>query len=331
MTWNDDLASTDNEWLPSQPEEGGSAHVPVLLQEAVDALRIEPESVIVDGTFGVGGHSRAILDRLGPDGMLIAFDRDRSVRHYADELAQEHRAELRFVHGSYAELLDILDDLGLDGVDGILLDLGLSSMQLADAERGFSFSRPGPLDMRFDQTRGTPASELLATLDQNEIAEIIFRHGEERQSRRIAAAIVREREKQPIETTDQLAEIVERAVGGRRGQRIHPATRTFQALRIAVNNELGELERGLRGGIDALRPGGRFAVIAFHSLEDRIVKQVFAEEVKGCICPPELPVCQCGRKPRLRHVGKPVRPTPDEVAINPRARSAIMRAVERLP
>lgn len=310
---------------------GHDNHVPVLAEEALDALHVQPDGVYVDGTFGGGGHAALILEKLGPDGLLIAFDRDVAVEPRAKELAAEYRARLEFVHASYATVEDALDDSGIAGVDGILLDLGLSSLQLADSERGFSFTQPGPLDMRFDTTRGSPASYLVNTLEQGDLADLIYQYGEERRSRPIARAIVRERERAPIETTERLAAIVERALGGRRGSRTHPATRTFQALRIATNDELGELERGLRAGLAALLPGGRFVVIAFHSLEDRIVKRFFADEARGCDCPPEALICTCGREPTIRLVGKAIKPSASEVQRNPRARSAIMRVVERLP
>lgn len=307
------------------------SHAPVLLDEAIAALNVAPGKIIVDGTFGAGGHSRRIVDAIAPDGVLIAIDRDPAVLQSMLDLGTTTSTMVHAVTDSYADLSRHLAELEIGEVDGILLDLGLSSLQLSDPERGFSFSNDGPLDMRFDPTQGQPAAQLIAELDQDELADIIYQFGEERKSRRIAAAIVRARQQEPILTTGQLAAIVEQAVGGRRGSRIHPATRTFQALRIAVNDELGEVQRGLEAGIEALRPGGRFVVIAFHSLEDRIVKQIFAREVKGCICPPELPICQCGLKPRLKHVGRPVHPSDAEIDRNPRARSAIMRVVERLP
>jgi 16S rRNA (cytosine1402-N4)-methyltransferase len=237
---------------------------------------------------------------------------------------------LHFVHGSYADLRGHVAALGIDSVDGIVLDLGFSSLQVEDPARGFSFMLDGPLDMRYDRTRGAGASELLAAIDERALARILFEFGEEDRARRIARAIVRERERAPLESTRHLAELVERAVGRRHDARIHPATKTFQALRIAVNDELGEVERGLQAGIALLAPGGRFAVIAFHSLEDRIVKRAFADAARGCICPRDVPVCVCGRVPLVRLVGKPVRPSAAEVAANPRARSAILRVAERL-
>jgi 16S rRNA (cytosine1402-N4)-methyltransferase len=211
-----------------------------------------------------------------------------------------------------------------------LLDLGLSSLQLDDPDRGFSFRGDGPLDMRFDRSTGQSAAELLAATPEQELARILRNYGEERNAHRIARAIVRARDRVPVSTTGQLADLVEEAVGGRRGERLHPATRTFQALRIAVNDELGEVERGIAVGINELLPGGRFVVIAFHSLEDRIVKQAFADAARGCICPRDVPVCVCGRNARVRLVGRAIRASDAEVAANPRSRSAIMRTVERL-
>src|SRR5690606_13722949 len=256
---------------------------------------------------------------------------DASVEERARALDREVECAIHFVADSFAEMGRRVRQLGYQQVDGVLLDLGISSLQLADAERGFSFQREGPLDMRMDPGSGQSAADLIATADQRELADILFRYGEERQSRRIAAAIVRRRQERPIRTTTELAELVERTIGRRPGARIHPATRTFQALRIAVNDELSELERGLEAALEVLAPGGRLVVISFHSLEDRIVKQCIAREVKGCICPPEERVCTCGREPTLKAIGRPVRPGDDEVARNQRARSAIMRVAERLP
>lgn len=306
-------------------------HLPVLLNEAIEALRPSPGAHIVDGTFGGGGHAAEILERIAPNGVLYAFDRDRAVAPRADQLSAAYPGLLTFVHASYADMRAQLSARGVPTVEGILFDLGLSTLQLAEPERGFAFSVDGPLDMRFDRTSGETAAELLARLDADGIMRVLWTYGEERQGRRIANGIVRARGVQPIATTGQLATLVERTLGGRRGARIHPATRTFQALRIAVNDELGELERGLAAGVELLRPGARFVVISFHSLEDRIVKTTFAQEARGCICPPELPICVCGRVPRITLVGRPIRPTPSEIAANPRARSAIMRVVERLP
>jgi 16S rRNA (cytosine1402-N4)-methyltransferase len=307
-----------------------SGHRSVLETEAVDALLPRLGGTYVDGTFGAGGHARQIARRIHPGGRLICIDRDPATRMYFDQLAATTTIHAEFITGSYAQLPSYLVARGIAGVDGILLDLGLSSLQLDAAERGFSIRGEGPLDMRFDPTSGTTAADLLATAPEQELRRILWTYGEERQARRIARAIVRERERQPIETTTQLAALVERVVGGRRGARIHPATRTFQALRIAVNDELGEVERGIAAGIDALLQGGRFVVIAFHSLEDRIVKQAFAAAARGCICPRDVPVCICGQRERVRLVGRAVRPSDAEVSSNPRARSAVLRVAERL-
>jgi 16S rRNA (cytosine1402-N4)-methyltransferase len=234
---------------------------------------------------------------------------------------------------NFRELADVAPAAGFDAVDGALFDLGLSSYQLADAERGFGFRTGGPLDMRFDTSRGVPAAELLATLDLPELTALFRRYGEEPQASRIARAIVAARATAPVTTAEDLAALVERVAPGnpRVRRRIHPATRVFQALRIAVNEELDALQDGLAAAVDLLRPGGRLVVLSYHSLEDRIVKRFIANERRGCICPPELPVCVCGKNPRLRLLTKPsLTPTPAEIAVNPRARSARLRAAERL-
>jgi 16S rRNA (cytosine1402-N4)-methyltransferase len=237
---------------------------------------------------------------------------------------------LHLVQGNFVELARIAREEAMAPLDGILLDLGLSSFQLDDPERGFSFRFDGPIDMRFDPTRGTSAGDLVNNLPADELANLIWRYGEEPRSRRIAGAIVRERDRTPIETTGRLAAIVERAVGGRRGSDTHPATRTFQALRIAVNDELTVLDRALGDALDVLAPGGRLAVIAFHSLEDRIVKQFIQRESASCICPPEQPICTCDHVPSLRSIWRAKRPSPDEIHRNPRSRSAVLRVAERL-
>lgn len=317
--------------VPIGKEKSEPEHVSVLAREAVDALAPRQGGIYIDGTFGGGGHASLLAERIQPSGRIICIDRDAaSYAHFA-ALEGCFPGMLIWAHGTYAEMHRFASAAGYTHVDGILLDLGLSSLQLSDAERGFSFMREGPLDMRFDPTRGISAADLLAHTSEPELVRILFELGEEGRARRIARDIVRERERQPIETTTQLARIVERAVGGRQGTRIHPATRTFQALRIAVNDELGEVERGLAAGLDLLAPGGRFAVISFHSLEDRIVKRAFADAARGCICPRDIPVCVCGRTPSVRLIGRAVRPGEQEIERNPRARSATLRVVERLP
>ena len=305
-------------------------HLPVTPGEATAGLNLKPGATVVDGTFGGGGHSRLIAERIQPGGTLIAIDRDADAGARFAALAGRYPALGAFFQGSYADMTRFATSLDLERVDGILLDLGFSSLQMDDPGRGFSFQWDGPLDMRFDRGGGRPASSLVNELEESDLADIFYQFGEERQSRRIARAIVRIRQNTPIETTHQLANIVEKALGGRRGARLHPATRVFQALRIAVNTELDELERGLSAGVELLRPEGRLVVISFHSLEDRIVKRFFAAEARGCICPREAPVCSCGREPRLRLIGRAVKPSPSEVAANPRSRSAVLRVAERL-
>lgn len=311
----------------SNPSSAAPGHLPVMAQEVLNGLRLSPGQTVVDGTFGGGGHARLIAERISPGGILLAIDRDPE----AGGRFMESAIPGHFFHGSYADMKTFAGLAGVQQVDSILLDLGFSSLQMDNPARGFSFQASGPLDMRFDQTSGQTAADLVNELDADDLADIFYRYGDEHNSRRIARAIVREREREPFVSTGWLAAVVEDAVGGRRGARTHPATRVFQALRIAVNGELQELERGLRAGLELLKPGGRFVVISFHSIEDRIVKEFFAAERRGCVCPPELPVCVCGRKPTLDTIGRAVKPSPSEIAANPRARSAIVRIAERLP
>jgi 16S rRNA (cytosine1402-N4)-methyltransferase len=310
-----------------------SGHRPVLLDEAVAALQPRPGGRYLDGTFGGGGHTRALLEASAPDGIVLALDADPAALQRAAALRQEPDIGERLIpiHGNFADLAAVVPARGQEPVDGILLDLGLSSYQLDAPERGFAFRHEGPLDMRFDPERGAPASELVNTLPERDLADLIWRYGEEPGSRRVARAIVRDRERAPIETTTRLAEVVSRALGGRRGRDIHPATRTFQALRIATNDELAVLESALAGAVDVLAPGGRLVVIAFHSLEDRIVKRFIERESAACVCPPGTPVCVCGQQPRLRKVTRrAIRPDAAEAESNPRARSAVLRVAERL-
>ncbi|MCC2628003.1 MAG: S-adenosyl-methyltransferase MraW [Thermomicrobiales bacterium] len=306
----------------------------MLLAEAVSELQPRPSGRYLDGTFGGGGHTRALLESSAPDGIVLALDADSAAIGRAHALQQNPGFARRLipVHANFADLAAVARERRLAPLDGILLDLGLSSFQLDQPERGFAFRHEGPLDMRFDPDRGVPAGDLVNTLPERELADLIWRYGEEPGSRRIARAVVRERERAPIETTSRLAEIVAAALGGRRGRDIHPATRTFQALRIATNEELAVLEAALAGALDVLAPGGRLAVIAFHSLEDRIVKRFIERESAGCICPPEAPICVCGHRPRLQKITRrAVRPDAAEMDANPRARSAVLRAAERLP
>ncbi len=306
-------------------------HIPVLLDAVLNLLRVSelPAGRFVDGTVGAGGHAAAILSA-APDSRLLGLDRDPAALALAqDRLAPfGDRAVLR--HASYTEMDEIVPEwVGSEsGVDGILLDLGISSMQVDDAARGFAFLKDGPLDMRFDPTSAEiTAADMVNTYDADELANILFRYGEERNSRHIARAIIKAR---PLTTTRQLAEVVASTHHGPR-EKIHPATRTFQALRIAVNDELGAVERVLPLAIDLLRPAGRLAVISFHSLEDRIVKTTFKLEATDCICPPRQPVCTCGHHARVEMVTrKPVEASENEITTNPRSRSAKLRVVERL-
>lgn len=307
-------------------------HVPVMVNEVVELLRPAPGNVIVDCTVGGGGHASALLPRIVPGGRLIGIDRDpRTLATARDRLAPFGDA-VTLVHGNFGDLGVILAGLDLGGVDAVLFDLGVSSFQLDEPERGFTYRTDAPLDMRMDPGSPTSAAEIVNTWPAQELARILREFGEERWAGRIAAAIVRAREKAPLSTTGELAAVVKDAIpAAARRSGPHPARRTFQALRIAVNAELDALQQGLAAAIDALLPGGRVAVISFHSLEDRIVKRTFAELAAGCRCPPELPECRCGRQARLRVLTrKPVTPTHDEVAANPRARSARLRAAERL-
>lgn len=302
-------------------------HVPVLRDEVLGVLAVRPDGVYVDATFGRGGHAEAILTRLNDRGRLIALDRDpQAVEEARRRFA--HDARMTIVHRPFSALGDVVAHHGLDGrVNGVLFDLGVSSPQLDDSNRGFSFRHDAVLDMRMDPTRGLSAAQWIVHVPEEEIARVIYEYGEERFSRRIARAIVRERTQEPIVTTTRLAEIVRRAVRAReRGQ--DSATRTFQAIRIYINDELGELERALPQALRALAPRGRLTVISFHSLEDRMVKNFFRDQEKGPEFPPELPVVPTF-EPRLRTVGKPIRAGDDEIRRNPRARSAILRVAER--
>ncbi len=307
--------------------------MPVLAEEVVTMLAPAPGSLQIDATLGGGGHTERILEASSPDGRLLGLDADGAAIARVRERLARFGDRLVLRQANFRELGTVAPAAGFGQVDGLLFDLGLSSYQLADEARGFSFRATGPLDMRFDTSRGVPASQLLATLDVRELTDLFKRYGEEPFAGRIARAVVEARTQGPLETADQLAALVERVVPGpppgRR--RVHPATRVFQALRIAVNAELDALEEALASGMDLLRPGGRLVVLSYHSLEDRIVKQFIAAERKGCTCPPEVPVCVCGRQPRLRRIGPPsITPSAAEIAANPRSRSARLRAAERL-
>jgi len=309
--------------------DGLGEHRPVLLEEAVAALAIKPEGVYVDGTFGRGGHSRVILERLGPAGRLIGFDKDEAALSAAQrQFANERR--LRMVHGSFAGLAEVAREWNLvRRIDGLLLDLGVSSPQLDAPERGFSFQHDGPLDMRMDRSTGESAADWLARAEEEEVARVIREYGEERFARRIARAIVRERARNPLRSTAQLAALIAAAVP-RRDPHKHPATRTFQAIRIHINRELEDLRHCLNDALDVLAVGARLVVISFHSLEDRIVKHFLRDQARGPRLPKGVPVQHEQVRGRLRLVGKAVHPGEVEVAANPRARSAVMRVAEVL-
>ncbi len=301
-------------------------HIPVLCEEVLAGLQVRSGGRYIDATLGAGGHAAAILQASDPDGLLLGLDADPEAVSYARERLRVFGQRAVLWVGNFQHLAAVASALGFARVDGILLDLGLSSRQLEDAARGFSFTQEGPLDMRMDPSQGQTAAELVNTLPEGALAELLWQYGEERHSRRIARAIVATR---PVSRTDELAELVARTVGRR--EKIHPATRTFQALRIAVNKELDALEAALPQARDALKPGGRLAVIAFHSLEDRLVKQFYRRESAECLCPPEVPVCSCEHQATLKEVTrKPIRPSDEEVAQNPRSRSARLRVAERL-
>lgn len=298
-------------------------HKPVLLDEAIDHLVTDAAGTYIDGTFGGGGHTRRLLDRW-PQASVVAFDRDPAAIARAADLAKEYGSgRFRIVHAPFAEMASHVDGQ----VAGILLDLGFSSFQIDDPERGFAFREDGPLDMRFDPAQGQSAAEFLNTADEREIADVVWRYGDERRSRHIARAVVAER---PISSTAQLAAIVARVVGHHSGKG-HPATRTFQAIRIHINGELDQLAQTLSSSLDLLIDGGRLVVISFHSLEDRMVKQFMRDASATCVCPPDQPICTCHTVPTLRVVGKAVRATADEQAENPRSRSAVMRTAVRIP
>ena len=306
-------------------------HTPVLLKEVVEKLQPRRGGLYVDGTVGGGGHAAALLSASGPDGQLIGLDWDDEAILQTRERLSEFEGRVQLVRANFAELERVLMNLGVPAVDGVLFDLGVSARQFDEPTRGFSFLRPGPLDMRMDRQRPTTARDILQTASEAELVRIFFEYAEERRARAIARAVIRERDRGgQFATTTDLAQLVECVLGPRRGK-THPATRVFQALRIAVNRELESLPAGLAAAMRVLRSGGRLAVISFHSLEDRIVKTFFREQSTGCVCPAGLPACGCGRHEVLRIVTrKPIVPSAEESAANPRARSAKLRVAEKI-
>ena len=317
--------------LPNALQPSATDHVPVLAEEVREALAVEPGNTVVDATFGAGGHASLLASDMQGRGRFIAIDRDPTVRPYFDRFTRTTGLQARLLRGDFALVLEQLADNGVEA-DAILLDLGVSSMQLDRPERGFSYAADAPLDMRMDPSAEISARELVNDSTERDLQTIFRRYGEERYARQIAKAIVRRRSQEPFERTSDLVETIRAAIPApaRFGEG-HPAKRVFQALRIAVNDELGALEVALPAAFSMLRPGGRLAVISFHSLEDRIVKQFLREEERGCVCPPDFPVCVCGREPKLRALNRrPIRPSANEVGLNPRATSARLRAAVRV-
>ena len=306
-------------------------HKPVLLRECIEGLNIRPDGIYVDGTLGRAGHSREIVSRL-TTGRLICIDRDQAALDAAPGRLEGHMDKVTLVHGNFGDIASILDDLNVPAADGMLFDLGVSSPQLDDGSRGFSYLQDAPLDMRMDQSAALTAYDVVNGWSQEELKRILWQYGEERYSGLIAAAIVRRRADKPVETTGELADIIRGAMPAKaQREKQHPAKRSFQAIRIAVNDELGEVERMLDSVLPRLNPGGRLAVISFHSLEDRLVKTAYAGWARGCTCPPDFPVCVCGKKPQVRLVGKkPIVAGEEELEENPRARSAKLRVAEKL-
>jgi 16S rRNA (cytosine1402-N4)-methyltransferase len=307
-----------------QPEQAD--HVPVLAEEVRELLAVQPGETVIDGTFGAGGHAELLAADLDGRGRLIAIDKDATVRPYFERLQRRARVQSRFLRGDFAVVLGQLADNGVEA-DAIILDLGVSSMQIDRPERGFSYAVDAPLDMHIDVSAERSACDVVNEMSERDLADVFRRYGEERFSRQIARAIVRRRAEHPFERTADLVEVVRSAIPApRRFGDGHPAKRVFQALRIVVNEELESVEQALPEAVRLLRPGGRIAVVSFHSLEDRIVKRFFAAQARGCTCPPDLPVCVCGKEPSMRLVTrKAVRPSPAETALNPRAASARLR------
>ena len=308
-----------------------AGHIPVLLHECIDNLNIRPDGIYVDGTLGMGGHSEQIAGRL-TTGTLIGIDRDETAIARAGARLAPFGERVQLVHGNFRDTAAILDRLGIDAVDGMLFDLGVSSPQLDETQRGFSYMHDAPLDMRMDATSGLSAWNVVNEWPENELKRILYEYGEERYAPRIAGAIVRARAQRPISTTLELVDVIRSAMpGAALREKQHPAKRSFQAIRIAVNGELDALPPMLEAAVSHLNAGGRLAVISFHSLEDRIIKKTMQELATGCTCPPEFPVCVCGKKPKIRLVSrKPIVSGEAELAENPRARSAKLRVAEKL-
>lgn len=307
-------------------------HVSVLLPECIEGLSIKPDGIYVDGTLGGGGHASAVCERLSEKGTLIGIDRDSDALAAAEERLSGYGCRKIFVKSNYSDIKEVLEDNGIDAIDGALLDLGVSSFQLDNAERGFSYMNDAPLDMRMNREDALTAKDVVNEYSKGDLTRIISTYGEERWASRIASFIVEARKEKPVETTGELTEIIKAAVpASARRTGPHPAKRTFQAIRIEVNDELGQLEKAVEDFCDVLAPGGRLCVISFHSLEDRIVKDIIARRANPCTCPPDIPVCVCGKVADIKKVTrKPVLPTAEEQEENPRARSAKLRICEKI-
>lgn len=319
-------------------EKADFRHTTVLLEEAIESLQIKPDGMYVDGTLGGGGHSALICENLGENGVLIGIDRDKEALEAAQKRLERYSCEKIFVHDNYSEIKDILSNLKGEGridrdkIDGAVLDLGVSSFQLDNQRRGFSYMKDAPLDMRMDQDGTFSAYDVVNTYDEHDLSEVIKTYGEEAWAKRIAKFIVQKRQEAPIETTTELVDVIKAAIPARsRREGPHPAKRTFQAIRIEVNQELSHLSKAVEDFCDVLEHNGRLCVISFHSLEDRIVKNVFGKRANPCTCPPEFPICVCGKVADVRKIsGKPIIPTKGEVEGNPRSRSAKMRVCEKI-
>ena len=307
-------------------------HVSVLFDECMEGLNIKPDGIYVDGTLGGGGHSSGICEKLGPNGTLIGIDRDQDALNAASKRLEKYNCNKIFVQSNYSDIASVLEDLEIDEIDGALLDLGVSSFQLDNPERGFSYMNDAPLDMRMSQSDSFTAADVVNDYDKKELTNIISKYGEERWASRIADFIVKAREDKPLESTFELVDVIKAAIpASARRTGPHPAKRTFQAIRIEVNDELGQLERAVEEFCDVLAPKGRLCIITFHSLEDRIVKDIFNQRANPCTCPKEFPVCVCGKKADIKKVtGKPIVSSEEELEANPRARSAKLRVAQKI-
>ncbi len=307
-------------------------HKSVLFDECMEGLNIKPDGIYVDGTLGGGGHSSGICELLGPEGVLIGIDRDQDALNAASKRLEKYNCQKIFVQSNYSDIAQVLEDLEIDEIDGALLDLGVSSFQLDNPERGFSYMNDAPLDMRMSQDDSFTAYDVVNEYDKQELTNIISKYGEERWASRIADFIVKAREDKPLDSTFELVDVIKAAIpASARRTGPHPAKRTFQAIRIEVNDELGQLERAVEEFCDVLAPKGRLCIITFHSLEDRIVKDIFNQRANPCTCPKEFPMCVCGKKPDIKKVtGKPIIPSEAELEENPRARSAKLRVAQKI-